>query len=102
MGDGKGSASSAASVAVREDGMGFSPGAPALGWRAHRELRARAGSLEPTSLMGGRVTRRHRRLAGLVVLAGVAGLAGPAAAAPPTDTTALQTAVKVGNDKSGI
>jgi Zn-dependent M28 family amino/carboxypeptidase len=48
------------------------------------------------------VSRRHRRLAGLVVLAGMAGLAGPAAAAPPADTTALQTAVNVGNDKSGI
>ncbi len=43
-----------------------------------------------------------RPLAAACALAATAALAGPAAAATPTDTRALQDAVKVGTDKSGI
>src|SRR3712207_3709574 len=46
--------------------------------------------------------RGHRPLGVLVAIAATAALAGPASAATQTDTTALQNAVKVGNDKSGI
>ena len=48
------------------------------------------------------MNRGLRPFGALVAVASVAALAGPASAATPTDTTALQTAVKVGNDKSGI
>jgi Zn-dependent M28 family amino/carboxypeptidase len=48
------------------------------------------------------MNRRFRPFGALVAVASVAALAGPASAATPTDTTALQNAVKVGNDKSGI
>ena len=44
----------------------------------------------------------HRPLGALVVAVVVAALAGPASAATPTDTTALQNAVAVGNGKAGI
>ena len=40
-----------------------------------------------------------RPLAAAVAIAGVAGMAGSAQAANGVDTTALQNAVKVGNDK---
>jgi Zn-dependent M28 family amino/carboxypeptidase len=46
--------------------------------------------------------RRVRPFGALAAVASVAALAGPASAATPTDTTALQNAVKVGDDKSGI
>ena len=49
-----------------------------------------------------RMNRGLRPFGALVAVASVAALAGPASAATPTDTTALQSAVKVGNDKSGI
>ena len=48
------------------------------------------------------MNRGLRPFGALVAVASVAALAGPASAATPTDTTALQSAVKVGNDKSGI
>ena len=41
-------------------------------------------------------------IAALAAIAASAALAAPASAAPPTDTSALQAAVKVGNDTSGI
>jgi Zn-dependent M28 family amino/carboxypeptidase len=43
-----------------------------------------------------------RPLGAVLSVAAAAALAGPAAAAPPSDTQALQDAVKVGNDNSGI
>jgi Zn-dependent M28 family amino/carboxypeptidase len=46
--------------------------------------------------------RGHRPLGALIAVAIAAVFAGSASAATPTDTTALQSAVKVGNDRSGI
>jgi hypothetical protein len=43
-----------------------------------------------------------RPLGAVLSVAVAATLAGSASAAPPTDTQALQDAVKVGNDSSGI
>jgi Zn-dependent M28 family amino/carboxypeptidase len=46
--------------------------------------------------------RGNRPLAAMAALAASAALAAPATAATPTDTSALQAAVKVGNNTSGI
>ena len=46
--------------------------------------------------------RGHRPLGALVALVAAASVAGPASAATPSDTNALQNAVSVGGDNSGI
>src|SRR5690349_7438801 len=48
------------------------------------------------------MSHARRPLGALLAIAGGAVLAGPAAAAPPTDTRALQGAVRVGDRNSGI